>query len=51
MIRIDHFIGFVNYYKIPGTDKTAVNGVWEKAPGRVLFQQIKKGIRRFKYYC
>src|SRR5690554_72511 len=42
MIRIDHFIGFVNYYKIPGTDKTAVNGVWEKAPGRALFQQIKK---------
>lgn len=41
MIRIDHFIGFVNYYSIPGTDKTARNGKWEKGPGIKLFNKIK----------
>lgn len=42
MIRVDHFIGFVNYFKIPAKDKTAVNGVWEKALGRELFIELKK---------
>ena len=42
VIRIDHFIGFVNYYKIPATDETAANGVWEKALGRELFKQVKQ---------
>lgn len=41
VIRIDHFIGFVNYYKIPATDETAANGVWEKALGKELFKQVK----------
>lgn len=41
-IRIDHFIGFANYYKIPAKDETAVNGVWEKAPGSKLFKKVKE---------
>lgn len=41
VIRIDHFIGFINYYKIPAQDKTAANGIWEKALGRELFNQVK----------
>lgn len=42
MIRIDHFIGFVNYFSIPFADKTAKNGVWKKGPGYELFEVIKK---------
>ncbi len=41
-IRIDHFIGFVNYYKIKATAETAVKGVWEKAEGFLLFEQLKR---------
>lgn len=41
VIRIDHFRGFSGFYKIPYSDKTAVNGRWEKAPGKKLFKQIK----------
>lgn len=41
-IRIDHFIGFVNYFKIPADHKTARNGVWEKALGKELFQEVHK---------
>lgn len=40
-LRIDHFIGFVNYFKIPAQDKTARNGVWVKGVGSKLFKAIK----------
>jgi 4-alpha-glucanotransferase len=41
MVRIDHFIGFQNYYSIPYGEETAENGVWKKGPGIKLFNQIK----------
>lgn len=44
MLRIDHFIGFENYYSIPFTDDTARNGKWQKGPGIKLFNQIKKDL-------
>ncbi|MDY0276821.1 MAG: 4-alpha-glucanotransferase [Acholeplasma sp.] len=42
MVRIDHFIGFENYYSVPAKDKTAVNGVWKKGPGIRLFNKVKE---------
>ncbi|HAX02325.1 MAG: 4-alpha-glucanotransferase [Tenericutes bacterium GWC2_34_14] len=42
MIRIDHFIGFQNYFSIPYGHKTAVLGVWKKGPGIDLFNVIKR---------
>lgn len=44
MIRIDHFIGFVNYYQIPYGEETAKNGKWIKGPGYQLFKAIKEGV-------
>lgn len=44
MIRIDHFIGFQNYYAVPYGDLTARNGVWKKGPGIELFKAIQKRI-------
>lgn len=41
MVRIDHFIGFENYFGIPSEDKTAANGKWFKGPGKKLFDAIK----------
>lgn len=41
IIRIDHFIGFVNYFAIPYGEKTAKNGNWLKGPGIELFDAIK----------
>ncbi len=41
LVRIDHFRGFAGYYAIPARDKTAKNGVWEKAPGEKLFSAVK----------
>ncbi len=42
MIRIDHFIGFVNYFSIPYGDKNARQGEWKKGPGYELFKVIQK---------
>ncbi len=42
MIRIDHFIGFQNFYSIPYGEKTAINGTWKKGPGINLFNVFKE---------
>ncbi|HYE10228.1 MAG TPA: 4-alpha-glucanotransferase, partial [Patescibacteria group bacterium] len=42
IIRIDHFRGFEAYWEIPGSETTAVNGKWVKAPGRELFSTIER---------
>ncbi len=44
ILRIDHFIGFANYYAIPATEPTARNGKYELGPGRRLFAKIKKAL-------
>ena len=44
ILRIDHFIGFINYWAIPYGEKTAKNGKWEKAPGNDLFKCLKKAL-------
>ncbi len=47
-VRIDHFIGFANYYAIPATEPTAKNGRYEPGPGRKLFRKIKKELPNLK---
>src|SRR5882757_2742885 len=40
--RIDHFRGFVGYWEVPATDKTAENGKWVDVPGEELFTTLKE---------
>ncbi|HSK68622.1 MAG TPA: 4-alpha-glucanotransferase [Candidatus Limnocylindria bacterium] len=42
LTRVDHFIGFANYYSIPAGEPTARNGVWENGPGRSLFRLVRE---------
>ena len=42
IVRIDHFRGFVGYWEIPATEKTAVKGRWVKGPGKKLFDAVVK---------
>jgi len=48
VIRIDHFIGVVNYYSIPSENATAKNGIWEIGPGKKLTDVISKSIGNAK---
>src|SRR5205085_8484144 len=42
--RIDHFIGFIQCWEVPGGDETAANGQWMKVPGRELFEALKNAL-------
>lgn len=42
LIRLDHFRGFAGFYKIPAGSKTAEKGVWDKGPGKLLFDAFEK---------
>ena len=46
VLRIDHFRGFDEYYSIPYGSKDAINGKWEKAPGKQLFEKIFEKLGR-----
>ncbi len=43
-IRIDHFIGVVNYYSIPAGSDSAKTGEWRKGPGKKLTDAIDSAI-------
>jgi len=40
-IRVDHFIGFQRYWRIPATEPTAVRGRWMKGPGKDFFAAME----------
>ena len=40
VVRLDHFIGFCRYWRIPAGEKTAVQGQWVKGPGSDFFSLI-----------
>ncbi|MCL1883437.1 MAG: 4-alpha-glucanotransferase [Defluviitaleaceae bacterium] len=42
IVRIDHFRGFEAYWAVPASEKTAINGKWQKGPGKAVFAAIKK---------
>jgi 4-alpha-glucanotransferase len=44
VLRIDHFIGVVNYYAIPAGETSAVNGAWVKGPGLKLLAAINEAL-------
>lgn len=41
-VRIDHFIGVVQYYAIPYGSSNAKNGEWEKGPGKKLTDALNE---------
>ena len=42
MVRVDHFIGFANYYSVRAGSTNARVGKWEKAPGKSFFYTVKR---------
>ncbi len=43
-LRLDHFRGFVAYWRIAARDKTARRGKWVNGPGEALFRAAQKGL-------
>ncbi len=44
IIRLDHFRGFVGYWQVHASEKTAINGNWETAPAHDFFETLMKHI-------
>lgn len=44
IIRIDHFIGFANYYSVPHGAPNARSGKWVIGPGKKLFKRLNKAL-------
>ncbi len=44
LIRIDHFIGFANYYSIPADAENARNGKWVKDAGMLFFNKVRAAL-------
>ena len=42
LVRVDHFRGFDEYYRIPYGQDTAVNGKWEQGPGIEIFRKMEE---------
>ena len=42
LVRVDHFIGFANYYRVPAGAPNARTGEWIIGPGRDFFKKVKK---------
>ena len=40
-VRLDHFIGFHRYWRIPASEPTAVRGRWIKGPGADFFDALR----------
>ena len=45
MIRIDHFIGFANYYSVKNGMPNARKGKWVIGPGKSLFKALEREVR------
>jgi len=44
VVRLDHFRGFADYWRIPGGSDTARAGKWVKGPGMSLFNALRKAM-------
>ena len=44
LVRIDHFRGFADYWEIPASEPTAVNGRWQQGPGAALFEALSSAL-------
>lgn len=44
VVRLDHFIGFVRYWRVPASEKTAEHGTWQSAPGPALFEAVGRAL-------
>jgi 4-alpha-glucanotransferase len=43
-VRLDHFIGFQRYWRIPADEPTAVRGRWIRGPGASFFDAVEAAL-------
>jgi len=49
LLRIDHFRALAEYYEIPAAEETAIHGQWKPAPGKALFEAVRKALGKLPF--
>ncbi len=50
VVRIDHFRAFNDYWEIPASEPTAMNGRWVKGPNLEFFQTLEANLKKFPMF-
>lgn len=50
-IRLDHFRGFAQFWEIPASEPTAVNGRWVDGPGDDLFHRLEESLGSLPFFA
>jgi 4-alpha-glucanotransferase len=50
-IRLDHFRGFAQFWEIPASEPTAINGKWVDGPGDEFFDKIKTALGGLPFFA
>jgi 4-alpha-glucanotransferase len=49
IVRIDHFRGFAQYWEIPASEETAINGKWVDGPNDDLFLALRSALGKLPF--
>ena len=50
-IRLDHFRGFAQFWEIPASERTAINGRWVDGPGDEFFNKLKQELGGLPFFA
>jgi 4-alpha-glucanotransferase len=50
-IRLDHFRGFEQFWEIPATEKTAINGRWVDGPKDDIFLKLREALGGLPFFA
>lgn len=50
-IRLDHFRGFAQFWEIPASEPTAINGKWVDGPGDEFFNKLKEELGGLPFFA
>jgi 4-alpha-glucanotransferase len=50
-IRLDHFRGFAQFWEIPASEPTAIQGRWVNGPGDELFNRIREELGGLPFFA
>ena len=50
-IRLDHFRGFAQFWEIPASEPTAINGRWVDGPGDEFFNKLKQELGGLPFFA
>lgn len=50
-IRLDHFRGFAQFWEIPASDETAINGRWVDGPRDEFFDKLREALGSLPFFA